>query len=149
MSPTCLLWCGCHSYGRCLATAHWAFSSYGRLEAERVNQFWWNLVHDSKLRLQWQLHNQILTAAILENVGNGVTGLPMEGLRRNLGDSISSCPGHVRRDAVAMARAVPSNGALNIQQLWASGGRTREPNLMKFGMQTQIRTTMTVTLWGS
>jgi len=60
MSPTCLLWCGCHSYGRCLATAHWAFSSYGRLEAERVNQFWWNLVHDSKLRLQWQLHDQIL-----------------------------------------------------------------------------------------
>jgi len=25
--------------GRCLATAHWTFSSYGRLEAKRVNQF--------------------------------------------------------------------------------------------------------------
>ena len=74
----------------------------------------------------------------MENIGNGVTGLPMEGLGRNLGDSISSCPGHVRRDAVAMARAVPSNGALNIQQLWASGGRTREPILMKFGTQEQI-----------
>jgi len=24
----------------CLATAHWTFSSYRRLEAERVNQFW-------------------------------------------------------------------------------------------------------------
>jgi len=24
---------------RCSATAHWTFSSYGRLEAERVNQF--------------------------------------------------------------------------------------------------------------
>ena len=43
MSPTCLPWCGYHS---CLATAHWTFSSYGRLEmeAERVNRFWWNLV---------------------------------------------------------------------------------------------------------
>jgi len=38
-----------------------------------------------------------------------------------------------------------NNGALYIQQLWASGGRTREPILIKFGIQTQIRTTMTVT----
>ena len=42
-------------------------------------------------------------------------------------------------------RPLPSNGALDIQQLWASGGRTREPILMKFGIQQQIRTTMTVT----
>jgi len=40
MSPTCPPWCGCHGNGRCLATAHWTFSSYGCLEAERVNQFW-------------------------------------------------------------------------------------------------------------
>jgi len=38
-----------------------------------------------------------------------------------------------------------NGGALYIQQLWASGGRTREPILMKFGTQQQIRTTMTVT----
>jgi len=38
----------------------------------------------------------------------------------------------------------PSNGALDIQQLWASGGGTREPILMKFGMQQQVRTAMTV-----
>jgi len=38
-----------------------------------------------------------------------------------------------------------SNGALDIQQLWASEGRTREPILMKFGVQQLIRTTMTVT----
>ena len=38
----------------------------------------------------------------------------------------------------------PSNGALDIQQLWASGGRTREPNLMGFSMQQQVRTAMTV-----
>ena len=42
-------------------------------------------------------------------------------------------------------RPLPSNGALNILQLWASGGRTREPNLMKFGTKQHVRTTMTVT----
>jgi len=40
---------------------------------------------------------------------------------------------------------MPSNGALNIQQLRASGGRTRESILMKFGTQQQITTSMTVT----
>ena len=40
--------CGCHGNGRCLATAHWTFSSYVRLEAESVNQFWWNFVHNNK-----------------------------------------------------------------------------------------------------
>jgi len=40
----------------------------------------------------------------------------------------------------------PSNGALDIQQLWASGGRTREPNLMEFGKQHH-ETWMTVPLW--
>jgi len=49
---TCPPWYSCHGKGRCLATLHWTFSSYGRLEAKRVNQFWWNLVHHSKLRLQ-------------------------------------------------------------------------------------------------
>jgi len=45
-------WCGCNGNGRCLATAHWTSSSYGHLEAERVKQFWWNLVHNSRLGLQ-------------------------------------------------------------------------------------------------
>ena len=58
--PTCPPWCGSHGNRRCLATAHWTFSSYGRLEAERVNQFWWNLVQNSKLGPQWQSRNQIL-----------------------------------------------------------------------------------------
>jgi len=44
-------------------------------------------------------------------------------------------------------RPLPSNGALNILQLWASGDRTREPISMKFGTQQHVRrTTMTVTL---
>jgi len=66
---------------------------------------------------------------------------------------IPPCPRHVRHDAVAMAteavawqrRPLPSNGALYIQQLWASEGRTREPILIKIGTHQQIRTTMTVT----
>jgi len=42
-------------------------------------------------------------------------------------------PPHVRHGAVAMP--LPSNGALNIQLLWASGGQTRDPILMKFAVQ--------------
>ena len=34
--------------------------SHGRLEAERVNQCWWNLVRNSKLGPQWQSWDQIL-----------------------------------------------------------------------------------------
>jgi len=60
---------------------------------------------------------------------------------RNLAGRIPSRYRHVRHNAVAM----PINGALDIQQLWASEGRTREPILMKFGTQQQIWTTMTVT----
>jgi len=60
MSPTCPPWCGCHGNGRCLATAHCTFSSYGHLEVERVNQFCWSLAHSSKLGPQWQSRDQIL-----------------------------------------------------------------------------------------
>jgi len=49
---------------------------------------------------------------------------------------IPSYPRYVRHDAVAMAMAIAySDGGLNIQQLWASGGRTRQPIFMKFGTQ--------------
>jgi len=58
MSPTCSLSCGCHGKGRCLATVHWTFTSYGRLEAERMNQIWWNLVHNSKFGTQLS-HDEI------------------------------------------------------------------------------------------
>ena len=60
MSPTCPPWCGCHGNSRCLATAHCTFGSYGRLEAERVNQSCWNLVYSSKLGPEWRSHDQIL-----------------------------------------------------------------------------------------
>jgi len=53
---------------------------------------------------------------------------------------------HQVSDMSAMMRlpwqwSLSSNGALNIQQLWASGGRTREPILMKFGTKQQIAIT--------
>ena len=60
MSPRCPPWCGCHGNGRFPATTHCIFSSYGRLETERVNQFWWNLVNKRKLGPQWQSRDQIL-----------------------------------------------------------------------------------------
>ena len=41
-------------------------------------------------------------------------------------------------------RSLPSNGALNILQLWASGGRTREPILIKYGTQQHVWTSTTV-----
>ena len=60
VSPTCPPWCGCHGDGRCLATAHRTLWSHGRLEADIVNQFWWNLVCNSKLGPHWQSGDQIL-----------------------------------------------------------------------------------------
>ena len=80
---------------------------------------------------------------MFENIRNVITRLPMDRLRPNLGGHIPSCPRHVPHDLVAMA--TPSNGALNILQLWASGGRTREPILIKFGTQQHVRTRTTVT----
>jgi len=74
---------------------------------------------------------------MLENIGNTITHLAMDQLGRNLAGRIPSRSRHVRHNAVAMATGV--------QQLWASEGRTREPILMKFVIQQQIRTEMTVT----
>jgi len=42
-------------------------------------------------------------------------------------------------------RPLLGNGAFDILQLWASGGRMREPILIKFGTQQKITTSMTVT----
>jgi len=91
--PTCPPKWGCHGDGHCLVMALWTFSSYGRLEAERVYQFWWNLVYYSKFRQQWQSCDQILKVKIqnggrslLESIWNAITLL-----RRNLGGRIPSC----------------------------------------------------------
>ena len=76
---------------------------------------------------------------MLENILYAITRMPMDRLGRNLGGHIPSCARHVRMMLLPWQRPLPSNGALNILQLWASGGRTREPILMKFGTQQQVR----------
>jgi len=96
---TCLPWCGYHGNGRCLAKAHWTFSSCGRLEAEHMNQFWWNLVYNSKFGQNDSHDDQILTflkfkmadGSCCENILNAITRLPMNRLGRNLGGRIPSC----------------------------------------------------------
>ena len=104
MFSTCPPCCGSHGNSRCLATAHWTFWSYGRLEAERVNQFRWILVHDSMLGPQWQSRDQILKFSIFKmadgrhvgkywvvashhvpNIGNAITPLTMEPIGTTLG----------------------------------------------------------------
>ena len=81
----------------------------------------------------------------LENIGNTITHLAMDQLGRNLAGSIPSRSRHVRHNAVAMATAVALQRTTGHTAVMASEGRTREPILMKFGIQQQIRTTMTVT----
>ena len=100
--------------GRCLATAHCTFSSYGRLEAECVNKICWNLVYNSKLGPSWQSRNQILKYLKFKMADsrhvrkyskchNSPTNGPSE---TNLGGHIPSCPRHVPHNLVAMATAV-------------------------------------------
>jgi len=81
---------------------------------------------------------------MLENIGNTITRLAMDLLGQNL-----AATWHVRQNGWQrlLLSNEPSNGALDIQQL-ASGGRTREPILMKFGIQQQLRTTVTV-MWSN
>ena len=88
----------CHGNYHCLATAHWIFSSYGRLEAERMNQFLWNLVHNGKLKIPWQSRDQILTFVKLKmadgnhvwNIGIAITRLPMDRFGWHLRGRIAS-----------------------------------------------------------
>jgi len=144
MSPTYPPWCGCHGNGRCLATAYCTFSSYGRLEAERVNQFCWNLVHNRKLGPRWQSHDQILKFLKFKmadgcHVGkklkchnsptNWPTGMQLWWSHPIIFSKCPPCCGSWQR-----------RGALNILLL----DRTREPILMKFGKQQLVRTTLTV-----
>jgi len=45
-------------------------------------------------------------AAMLENIRNTITRLPMDRLGRHLGSRIPSCSQHVRHVVVAMAMAI-------------------------------------------
>ena len=82
---------------------------------------------------------------MLENIRNAISRLPMDTLGRNLGGHIPSRPDMSAMMRLPWQRPLPSNGALYIQQLWASGGRTREPILIKFCIQQHVRTRTTVT----
>ena len=57
----------------------------------------------------------------------------MDRLEHNLGGHIPSYPDMSAMTRLPWQQPLPTNGALIILQLWASGGRTREPILMKFG----------------
>jgi len=84
MCPTCPPWCGC--YGRQRRIEHSAVMG--------VNQFWWNLVYNSKLGPQWQSCDQILKVggrSLLESIRNAITHLQMDRLGRNFGGRIPSC----------------------------------------------------------
>ena len=82
---------------------------------------------------------------MLENILNDITRLPVDRLGRNLGlvtfHHVPDMSGMMR---LPWQRPLFSNGALSILQLWASGGRAREPIMMKFGIQQQVRIAMTV-----
>jgi len=82
---------------------------------------------------------------MLENIGNTITHLAMYQLGRTWLVASLHVPVMSAIMELPWQRPLPSNGALDIQQLWASGGQTREQILMKFDIQQQIRTTMTVT----
>jgi len=81
-------------------------------------------------------------------IRNAITRLPMDRLEHNLGGHIPSYPDMSAMTRLPWQQPLPTNGALNILQLWASGGRTREPISIKFGTQQHVRTTMTV-VWSN
>jgi len=63
---------------------------------------------------------------MLENIGNTITRLALDLLGQHLAGRIPShSPYKSAKMELPWQRPLPSNGALVIQQLWASGGRTR------------------------
>jgi len=112
---TCPPYCRCHGNGRCLWTAHWTFCSYGRLEAERANQFLMKFGTQPQGRTTMTVTCSNIKIFKLQNGGwppswkifkNAINRLPMDRLWRNLGGHIPSCSRHVRHVAVTMATAV-------------------------------------------
>ena len=82
---------------------------------------------------------------MLENVGNAITRLPMYRFGRNLGGHIHHVPDMSAMMRLPWQRPLPSNDALYIQQLWASGDRRVNQfwwnlvNKHKLGPQWQSR----------
>jgi len=146
-SPTCPPWCGCHGNGRCLACEQlWASGSQTRKPI--LIKFCTQQQIKSSTTVTWQNIKIFKKFKMADGryVGKYLKShnAPTKGpIWTKLGWShpimSPTCP----HDTVAMATAV-ANGALNIQQLWASGGQTRGSILMKFSTQQQIRTSTTV-----
>ena len=126
-----------------LATVHCTFSSYGRMEAERVNQFCWNLVYSSKLGPQWQSPDQVLKFLKFKMADGRYVGKNLKCHNSPTNEPTGTQLGCSH--PIMFPTCLPCCGCHGILQLWASGGRTREPILMKFGKQQQVRTTVTGT----
>jgi len=132
---------------------------YRRLVAERENQFRWYFVHNSKLGPKSQSYDQILNFFKFKMADGRNGGRPpcwkifeilYLAYQWTNWDPTWMVTSHHLPDMsltirLPWQRPLPSNGALNILQLWESGGQTREPILMKFGTQQYVSTTMTVT----
>ena len=80
---------------------------------------------------------------MLENVGNAGFNVQCTDLDETWVVTSHHVPDMSAMMRLPWQRPLPSNGALNIQQLWTSGGRTHEPILIKFGTQQKIMTSMT------
>jgi len=89
---------------------------------------------------------KLQTAAMLGNIQNTITRLPLHRLRRKVGGHIIWHTRHVHNDAVGLPwqRTLPSNNELYIQQLWVYTDRTHKPFFITLGNQKQIITTITV-----
>ena len=113
MSPTCSPWCGCHGNGRCLATTHYIqqlWASRDRTREPILMKFGKQTQIRTTMTVTWSniifLNSKWRTAAMLENIRNVITHLPMDRLRPKLGGHITSRSRHVSHDSVAMATAV-------------------------------------------
>ena len=112
-----------------------------------------DLVYNSKLGPQWQSRDQVLkflnskwrTAAMFKNIRKVITRLPIDRLRPTWVVTSHHVPDMSLTIWLSWRRPLPSNGALNILQLWASEGRMREPILIKFGRLQHVKTRTTVT----
>ena len=134
MSPICPPCCGCHGYGRGAFYSQQLWASGGRTREPILMKF----------GVQQQIRTTMtVTAQILKFLKFKMADDRHVGKYSKCHNSPTNGP--TGTQIGCSQRPLSSNDALYIQQLWASGDRTREPNLMKFGKLAQIRTTMTVT----
>jgi len=81
---------------------------------------------------------------MLENIRHVITSLTMDQLISKLSAHITSRYRQFYHIRLLWQQPLPSNGTLNILHLWTCAGRKREPISMKFAMQQQLTTAMTL-----